>query len=180
MLIEINLFLCKKRHFKMPSRIWRPQYVNQQYDSASKATCLNIGRYVKNICRKINNIANTKYFKRGAQSTVKPIGSILAGNTVVDHSGVVGASPTTPSFLTEHLPPMDWAETTVRRDEYCELVRLKLDGNQNGVHNLHATWRKQTYYAAGPEYFTYESSWYIWWTTCDVGCEINTWHAVHH
>ena len=44
------------------------------------------------------------------------------GNTVVDHSDVVGASPvgaapTTSSFLTQHLASMDWAQTTTRRDE---------------------------------------------------------------
>ena len=46
----------------------------------------------------------------------------LVGNTIVDHSDVVGASPvgtapTTPSFSTQHLAPMGWAKTTARREE---------------------------------------------------------------
>ena len=46
----------------------------------------------------------------------------LVGNKIVDHSDVVeaspvGAAPTTPSFLTEHLASMDWAKTTARQDK---------------------------------------------------------------
>ena len=46
----------------------------------------------------------------------------LEGNTIVDHSDVVGASPvsfapTTSSFSTEHLASMLWARTTARQDE---------------------------------------------------------------
>ena len=46
----------------------------------------------------------------------------LVGNTIVDHSDVVGASPvgaapTTSSFSSKHLASMDWAKTTARRDE---------------------------------------------------------------
>ena len=47
------------------------------------------------------------------------ISRILVGNKIVDNSDVVGASPvgaapTTSSFSTEHLVPMDWAKTTAR------------------------------------------------------------------
>ena len=50
------------------------------------------------------------------------ISSTLAGNKIVDHSDVVGASPVgaapiTSSLLTEHLTSMDWAKTSARRDE---------------------------------------------------------------
>ena len=46
----------------------------------------------------------------------------LVGNELVDHSGVVraspvGAAPTTSSFSTWHLASTDWAKTTARRDE---------------------------------------------------------------
>ena len=46
----------------------------------------------------------------------------LVGNKIVDHLDVVGASPfgvasTISSLSTKHLVSMDWAETTVRRDE---------------------------------------------------------------
>ena len=47
------------------------------------------------------------------------------GNTIVDHSDVSGAAPTTSSFLTEHLDSIDWAKTTARRDEnHLSLVIL--------------------------------------------------------
>ena len=50
------------------------------------------------------------------------ISCTLAGNKLVDHSDVVGASPvgaapTTSSFSTKHLASMHWTETTARRDE---------------------------------------------------------------
>ena len=53
---------------------------------------------------------------------VSNIRRTLAGNKIVDHSDVVGASPvgaapTTSSFSTEHLASMDGAKTTARRDE---------------------------------------------------------------
>ena len=46
----------------------------------------------------------------------------LAGNKIVDHSNVVGASPgssapTTSSFTTQHLVSIDCAKTTARRDK---------------------------------------------------------------
>ena len=46
----------------------------------------------------------------------------LMGNNIADHSDVIGASPvgatpTTPSFSTQHIDSMDWAITTTRRDE---------------------------------------------------------------
>ena len=46
----------------------------------------------------------------------------LVGYKIVDHSDVIGASPvgaapTTSSFSTSHLASMDWAKTTIRRDE---------------------------------------------------------------
>ena len=46
----------------------------------------------------------------------------LVGNTIVNHSDVVGASPvgtapTTSSFSTQHLASMDWAKTTAWWDE---------------------------------------------------------------
>ena len=46
----------------------------------------------------------------------------LVGNKIVDHSDVVGASPvgaapTTSSFSTYYLAPVDSAKTTARRDE---------------------------------------------------------------
>ena len=46
----------------------------------------------------------------------------LAGYKIVDHSDVVGvppvgAAPTTSSFLTKHLAPLDWAKTAARQDE---------------------------------------------------------------
>ena len=40
----------------------------------------------------------------------------LARNKIVDHSYVVGTAPTTSSFSTEHLGPVDSAMTTERRD----------------------------------------------------------------
>ena len=57
------------------------------------------------------------------------------GNKIVDHSDVVGASPvgaapTTPSFSTQHLASMDWAETTARgykKHLFWDLVRLILE-----------------------------------------------------
>ena len=50
--------------------------------------------------------------------TVKPM--IVVGNIIIDHSGVVvaspfGVAPTTSSFPIEHLVSMDWAEATARR-----------------------------------------------------------------
>ena len=63
----------------------------------------------------------------------------LVGNKIVDHSGVfgaspVGAAPTTSSFLTWNLAPMDWAKTTAGRDEkhaglriWCGLY-MRIDG----------------------------------------------------
>ena len=49
------------------------------------------------------------------------ISHTLLGNKIVDHSDVVGASPvgaapTTSSFSTQHLAPMDWTKATARRD----------------------------------------------------------------
>ena len=65
---------------------------------------------------------------------VSNISRTLAGNTIVDHSDVVGAAPvapTTSSFSTEYLASIAWAKTTARRDEKhlkCwVLVRLILD-----------------------------------------------------
>ena len=61
------------------------------------------------------------------------ISCTLVGNTIVDNSGVVGATPavavpTASSFSTEHLASMDWAKTTARGDKkhlsfgiWCEL-----------------------------------------------------------
>ena len=48
------------------------------------------------------------------------ISHTLFGNNIVDHSGVVGAlpvgaAPTTSSFSTQYLAPMDWAKATARR-----------------------------------------------------------------
>ena len=58
------------------------------------------------------------------ECTVKLASNInctLVGSKIVDHSDVVGASPvgaapTSSSFSISHLAPMDWAKTTVRRD----------------------------------------------------------------
>ena len=54
--------------------------------------------------------------------TVKPLIHTSAGNNIVDHSDVVGASPvraapTTSSFSTLHLASMNWAKTTAKCDE---------------------------------------------------------------
>ena len=54
-------------------------------------------------------------------SQTSNISHTLVGNTIADHSDVVGASPasaasTTSSFLTLHLASMDWAKTTAGRD----------------------------------------------------------------
>ena len=62
-------------------------------------------RFLKNTYRKTSNISRT------------PV-----GNTIVDHSDVVGASPvgaapTTSSFLTYYVASMDWTKTTARRDK---------------------------------------------------------------
>ena len=50
------------------------------------------------------------------------IGHALVGNKIVDHLDVAGASPigaapTTSSFSTQHLAPMDWTKSTAGRDE---------------------------------------------------------------
>ena len=57
------------------------------------------------------------------------------GNKIVDHSDVAGASPigaapTTSSFSTQYLAPMDWAKTTARGNKkhlklgnWCHLVQ---------------------------------------------------------
>ena len=50
------------------------------------------------------------------------ISPTLAGNKIVNHSDVVGASPvgaapTASSFFTKHLASMHWAKTAARRDE---------------------------------------------------------------
>ena len=55
-----------------------------------------------------------KYYRKTSN-----ISRTLVGNKIVDNSDVVGASPvgvapTTSSFSTEHLVPMDWAKTTAR------------------------------------------------------------------
>ena len=55
----------------------------------------------------------------------------IAGNKLVDHLDVVGASPdgvapTTSSFSTERLASTDWAKTTAGRHEYRDMVRLLL------------------------------------------------------
>ena len=47
--------------------------------------------------------------------------TLVVGNKSVDHSDIggastVGAAPTTPSSLIEHLAAMDWAKATARRD----------------------------------------------------------------
>ena len=67
------------------------------------------------------------------------------GNKIVDHSDVVGAlpvstAPTTSSFSTWHLDMLDWAKTTVRRDEkhlslgiWCAYIR-DFTVNVNPVH----------------------------------------------
>ena len=63
------------------------------------------------------------------------ISRTLVGNRHADHSDVVGATPigaapTTSSFATHHLAPMDWPKTTTRRDEkqlsfriWCACIR---------------------------------------------------------
>ena len=53
---------------------------------------------------------------------VSKIRRALEGNTIVDHSNVVGASPvdaapTTSSFSTQHLASMGWAKATAWWDE---------------------------------------------------------------
>ena len=63
---------------------------------------------------------------------VSNIRRTLAGYKIVDHSEVgaspVGAAPTTSSFSTKHLAPLDWAKTAARRDEkQLNLVRLILE-----------------------------------------------------
>ena len=50
------------------------------------------------------------------------ISDTLVGNTIVHHTDVVGAlpvgaAPTTSSFSTKHQASIDWAKTTVRRDQ---------------------------------------------------------------
>ena len=64
------------------------------------------------------------------------IGRTFVSNKIVDHSDVVGASPvgaapTTPSFSTQPLAPIDWAKTTARRDKntfkFWDLVCLVLE-----------------------------------------------------
>ena len=64
------------------------------------------------------------------------IKSILVDNKLDDHSDVagaspVGAAPTTSSFWTQDLAPMEWVKANARRDKNhsksCDLVRLILD-----------------------------------------------------
>ena len=91
-----------------------------------------IGAYMW-VCHKTSNIRRT-----------------LVGNTIVDHSDVlgalpVGAAPTTSSFSTWHLASRDSAKTTARQYDnllkvgiWCDLYQ-RLDGNslrpkQNGRH----------------------------------------------
>ena len=74
------------------------------------------------------------------------------GNKIVDHSDVVGASPvgaapTTSSFSTDHLSSMDWAKTTVRRDEnhsrfgiWCSYIRDLMVLSSNGSISGHVAW----------------------------------------
>ena len=60
---------------------------------------------------------NSNYYHQ-----VSNISRTLVGNTIVDHSDVVGASPvgaapTTSSFSTWRLASLDWEKTTARQDE---------------------------------------------------------------
>ena len=52
----------------------------------------------------------------------------LVGNTIIDHSDIVGALPvgttTTISFSTKYLASMDWAETNARHDEKIYVLGL--------------------------------------------------------
>ena len=79
-----------------------------------KSPVPDIGHFVS---VKINRRACLNEFRQTSH-----IRCTLIGNTIVDHSGVVGAPLviaviTTSSFSTEHLTSIDWTMTTARRDE---------------------------------------------------------------
>ena len=64
---------------------------------------------------------------------VSNISRTLAGNKIVEHSDVVGASPvgaapTTSSFSTLHMASLEWAKTSAwRYENHLSLVRLILE-----------------------------------------------------
>ena len=62
------------------------------------------------------------------------------GNKIVDHSDVVGASPTTSSFLSQNLASLDWAKTTARRGEkhllMCAELKISIAVNQGSFNNM--------------------------------------------
>ena len=71
--------------------------------------------FADNICKHI-------FFKENDYRKTSNIRRTLVGNTIVDHSEVVGASPvgaapTTSSFSTQYLASMDWPKTSARQDK---------------------------------------------------------------
>ena len=62
--------------------------------------------------RGLNTWLNTANYRQTSK-----IKRRVEDNSIVDHSGVVGAALTTSSFSNLQLASMDWAKATARRDE---------------------------------------------------------------
>ena len=99
------------------------------FSMESMVTCTHL-RYTRDsstpgICSVIKSDAMTNWCHFLPNSTYRQVSNIrrtLVGNTIVDHSDVVGespvgAAPTTSSFSTSHLASLDCAKTIARRDE---------------------------------------------------------------
>ena len=86
--------------------------------SGTQKGWFNTKIFGSSICNIEWNLSMTQYYYR----QISNIRFTIVGNTVIDHSDVVGASPvgaapTTSSLWTKHLASMDRAQITARLDE---------------------------------------------------------------
>ena len=109
-MINLNhgLWSCNSITLSVVTRIFQEKQVNVM-TANTLASCVTrpstaMAMTMKDKCHQTSNISYTL------------IGNIVGYSDVVG-ALPVGAAPTTSSFLTEHLVPRDWAETTARRDE---------------------------------------------------------------
>ena len=111
------LFECKRNLKKCPAALKERDHIAYA-SSVLKYVSPTWDPYIKKDISALRRVAlyvTGDYYRKTSN-----ISRTLLGNKIVDNSDVVGASPvgaapTTSSFSTKHLAPMDWARTIARR-----------------------------------------------------------------
>ena len=109
-------WLTLGKSFLMYTSLWWHNHDKIRYTSDKPSVEAGVKRLWSELCYYILLRFIVEYRQ------VSNIWRTLAGYKIVDHSDIVGASPvgaapTTSSFSTKHLAPLDWAKTAARRDE---------------------------------------------------------------